>query len=129
MSAAFARLISVDVFRDGGSYEARFEADEGGLVALWLQRSAMPDATGLHHRELFIHEAGRPLANPLPLITGSSEEQDLLRRLAEFVAQRGYACEKRKLARLEQMIIYIQRREPLFPGMQTTRRPPPGWPD
>jgi len=47
------------VIRDGGSYEARFEAADGPRVASWPQRSKMPGADGLHHRELFVHDGGQ----------------------------------------------------------------------
>ncbi|GLH81302.1 hypothetical protein SSBR45G_62110 [Bradyrhizobium sp. SSBR45G] len=128
-SDALARLMSVDVFRDGGSYEARFATKDGRLMALWLQRSAMPDADGMHHRELFLHEDGGFTPHPRLLTTGSREEQDLLQRLADFVARRGQDCDPDELARLRQMIACIERREPLFPGMQSARSPPPGWPN
>ncbi|WP_257167859.1 hypothetical protein [Bradyrhizobium sp. SRS-191] len=129
MSDALARLISVNVFRDGGSYEARFATDDGRLIALWLQRSAMPDAAGLHHRELFLYEEGSAVPDPRLLITGSSEEQDLLQRLTEVIARPRQDCDPGELERLGRMIACIERREPLFPGMQPARQPPPGWPD
>ncbi|MGY3448753.1 hypothetical protein [Bradyrhizobium sp. USDA 4353] len=137
MSDALARLISLDIFRDGGSYEARFATKDDRLIALWLQRSAMPDAGGLHHRELFLYEEGSPVPDPQLLITTSSEERDLLRRLADFVALHGKGCDPAELhgkgcdpaelVRLAQLLVCIERREPLFPGMPA-RRPPPGWP-
>ncbi|WP_316182924.1 hypothetical protein [Bradyrhizobium sp. SZCCHNRI1009] len=129
MLHALARLISVEIFRDGGSYEARFETEDGSLVALWLQRSAMPDAAGLHHRELFVHDDRQPVAGPQPLTTGSREEQDLLHRLSAFVvSQADRSGDTGVLARLRQMIAYIERREPVFGGAQPARRPPSGWP-
>ena len=50
------RLMFADVYRDGGSFEARFETESGKGFGLWLQRAAMPDASGPHHRWLFAYE-------------------------------------------------------------------------
>ena len=49
------RLAFADVYRDGGSYEARFETEDARGFGLWLQRSAMPDLEGRHHRWLYAY--------------------------------------------------------------------------
>ncbi len=49
------KLISADIYRDGGSYSATFETDDGRTYSVWLQRSKMPDHEGMHHRGLFAY--------------------------------------------------------------------------
>ncbi|MGJ4880767.1 MULTISPECIES: hypothetical protein [unclassified Bradyrhizobium] len=127
-SSPLAELVFVDVYRDGGSYDARFETVDGQPIALWLQRSRMPDAEGLHHRELFVHDGQQDPDDLQPVAIGSAEEQDVLHRLDEFVVGHGSGCDVGALARLVKMIGYIRRREPVFPTSQLERRPPESWP-
>jgi hypothetical protein len=115
----FIELITADIHRDGGSYEAIFKTDEGGEHGVWLQRSAMPHAGGLHHRWLFEYPGREQPEGCLPIVTGSDQERDLVRRISELLSgHEGAAPSSREDARrrLEEMLSYIRVREPCFPA-------------
>jgi len=73
------KLIFADIYRDGGSYGASFETDNGLTYNIFLQRSKMPDADGLHHRWLFEYFGDNRPQGCLPVVTGSEEEKALLK--------------------------------------------------
>jgi hypothetical protein len=113
------RLLSADVYRDGGSYRACFETDDGRIYTLWLQRSRMPDAEGLHHRWLFAYFGTERPERCLPVVTGSEEERALLARLNALVPSMpatDAALPPDQLTRLKELIRYIARREPCSPA-------------
>jgi len=114
------RLTFVDFYRDGGSYEARFDTADAGGFGLWLQRSAMPDAHGLHHRWLFAYRGRVKPADAIPVITGSDEERIILGALETFLARNEHGDltgdAAASLDRLRKMIGYIRVREPCFPS-------------
>jgi hypothetical protein len=114
------KLLGADIYRDGGSYSAEFETDEGTVYSVFLQRSAMPDENGLHHKWLYEYQGYDKPKNCSPIITGSVEERNLLERLQDFLSAQfdvPMTDERQKyhLERLGKMIHYIQRREPCFP--------------
>jgi len=115
-------LIEADIYRDGGSYGALFVGEDCLEYGLWLERSRMPDVEGLHHRWLFEYRGSKLPAERVPIVTGSIEEQRLIRRIQAFLAQdfpvlapaswhQGYDI---RLERLKEMLHYIIRREPCF---------------
>jgi hypothetical protein len=114
-----AKLTFADIYRDGGSYRASFETDDGRAYTIWLQRSRMPDAEGLHHRWLFAYfGSARPEDAP-PVVTGSEEERALLAHLCAFIAAAaGTAAEPpaAELTRVRELVAYIRRREPCLPA-------------
>jgi hypothetical protein len=63
------RLIFADICRDGGSYVASFETDDGLTYNVLLKRSKMPDGEGLHHRWLFQHFGKERPEGCLPVLT------------------------------------------------------------
>jgi hypothetical protein len=116
------KLIFADTYRDGGSYSASFETGDGRTYNIWLQRSKMPDAEGLHHRWLFEYCGMQRPENSLPVVTGSEEESALLARLNVFMASSAAPAHDASLARLRELVHYIQRREPRFPSDLIGRR-------
>jgi len=117
------KLNFANIHRDGGSYGASFETDDGLTYNIWLQRSKMPDGDGLHHRWLFEYFGTSRPQGCLPVVTGSDEEKALLRRLKDFLASQtlrptsSSACiEHANLDRLRELVHYIERREPCFPS-------------
>jgi len=108
-------LLSADMYRDGGSYSAEFETDDGLGYSVFLQRSKMPDEEGLHHRWLYKYRGFVKPANCKPVLTGSSEEQELLKRLKNFVAANSQENETYNFKRLCELIEYITLRESCFP--------------
>jgi len=110
------RLTLVEIYRDGGSYEARFDTADGAGLGLWLQRSSSPDAHGLHHRWLYAYQGHERPANAVPVITGSAEERQLLGALDTFIAERDTDDPDSEIQHLKEMIDYIRRREPCFPS-------------
>lgn len=120
------RLIYADVFRDGGSLGAAFEADDGRRYNVWLQCSRVPDADGPHHRWLFEYFGSSSPDNPLPVLTGSEEERALISRLNRFVERQhgGLVTHPMTspLERLQQLILGIERREPCFRSDLVNRR-------
>jgi hypothetical protein len=116
-----AKLIFADIYRDGGSYEASFETDEGLIYNVWLQCSRMPDDEGLHHRWLFHYFGDERPKDCLPVVTGSDEERALMGRLRSVLAAptlEGVSVgtlENKDLDRLNELLGYIERREPCFP--------------
>ena len=114
------KLNFADIHRDGGSYGASFETDNGLTYNIWLQRSKMPDGDGLHHRWLLEYfEASQPQGR-LPVVTGSEEEKALLGRLKDFLAsctlELASSSERTNLDRLTELVHYIERREPCLPS-------------
>jgi hypothetical protein len=113
------KLLGADMYRDGGSYSAEFETEEGSIYGVFLQRSAMPDEKGLHHKWLYeYHGYHKPEGCP-PVITGSVQERDLIERLQDFLSVQPDTptTDNRQIYYLEhlgEMIRYIQHREPCF---------------
>jgi hypothetical protein len=109
------KLVDADIYRDGGSYSASFETENGSIYSVWLQRSKMPDSEGLHHRWLFAYVGLERPQDCLPIVTGSAEETALLTRLRDFLAD--HASEEREysLGRLRELVHHAERREPCFP--------------
>ena len=101
------KLVIADIIRDGGSYEAIFERDDGSLYCVDLVCSRMPDAAGLHHRWL--------IENGDAIPTGSKAESDLIDRLNSYlVCHQGSTASSESTQNLEQLkklIYYIGRRE------------------
>lgn len=124
--AELERLISADVIRDGGSIEAVFETADGRLYNIYLQRSKMPDAEGLHHRWLFEYFGSESPDNPLPIVTGSEEERALISRLSHFAKQQlvdpAAHPKGSPLWWLQRLIDYIEHREPCFPADLSNQR-------
>jgi len=117
------KLNFADIHRDGGSYGASFETDDGLTYNIWLQRSKMPDGDGLHHRWLFEYLGAIRPQGCLPVVTGSDEEKALLRRLKDFLASQTFGptsssayVEQANLDRLRELIHSIEHREPCFPS-------------
>jgi hypothetical protein len=120
------RLIFADIYRDGGSYGASFETDNGLTYNVLLQRSRMPDGEGLHHRWLFQYFGNERPEDCLPVVTGSKEEGVLLGLLSAFMASRtmeaASATTPPGTNRLKELVHYIERREPCFPFDLAGRR-------
>ena len=123
-------LLSADIYRDGGSYSADFLTDENLNYSIFLKCSKMPDEIGLHHKWLFEYSGNElPYINTnfsenfIPVLTGSIQEINLLKRLKKFVEENNQLnskdeseTEKYKLRMLHKMIDYILLREPCFPS-------------
>lgn len=114
------KLIFAVIYRDGGSYGAAFETDDGRTYNIRLQRSRMPDAAGLHHRWLFEYFGERfgdeRPENCRPVVTGSTEERALLARLNAFMASvYSASLPDADLTCVTELIRHIERREPCFP--------------
>jgi hypothetical protein len=116
------KLIFADAYRDGGSYGASFETDDGVIYNIWLQRSKMPDGEGLHHHWLFEYFGADRPEGCLPVVTGSEKERALLSRLSDFlvrstlrVAPLSASVGDASFGRLIELMHYIERREPCFP--------------
>lgn len=120
-------LQEADIHRDGGSYSARFLADDGGEYGLWLERSRMPDAAGLHHRWLFQYRAHSPPDGCIPVVSGSADEAEILRLLDEFLRAPvlGADASTESLRRLRAMRKRIPKREVCSPE-DVTEHPYPG---
>jgi hypothetical protein len=113
------KLNFADIYRDGGSYGASFETDDGLIYSIWLQRSKMPDEDGLHHRWLFEFLGDNRPEDCLPMVTGSDEEKALLGRLKDFLASSTLeraSSEQANLDRLTELVHHIERREPCLPS-------------
>jgi hypothetical protein len=117
------RLIFADIYRDGGSYGASFETDNGLTYNVELQCSRMPDDEGLHHRWLFQYFGKERPEGCLPVVTGSEDERALLERLRDFLASTTPEAalplasleSEGRPDRLKELVDYIERREPCFP--------------
>ena len=82
----YVTLIAADIYRDGGSLEARFRCDDGSFESVWLQ--AKPENRSF---ERFVHadlrvassadgaQAGRTLSK------GSQEEGAVVAKLRSFM--------------------------------------------
>ena len=120
------KLNLADIFRDGGSYTASFETDDGLTYNIFLQRSKMPDGDGLHHRWLFEYFGTERPRGCLPVVTGSQEEKALLDRLKDFSRSCALglasSSEQKSLDRLTELAHYIERREPCLPSDLTAWR-------
>jgi hypothetical protein len=115
-----AKCNFADIHRDGGSYGASFETDDGLTYNIWLQRSKNPDGDGLHHRWLFEYFGASRPEGCLPVVTGSEKEKALLGRLKSFLAsctiELASSSENENLNRLTELVHYIERRELCLPA-------------
>jgi hypothetical protein len=111
-------LTFAEIYRDGGSFEARFETANGKGFGVWLQRSAMPDASGLHHRWLFAYEGVARSPDCVPVATGSDDERELLESLDGFLANAAgeMLADPAHLARLRRLVQHLRTREPCLPA-------------
>lgn len=115
-------LLEADICRDGGSYEARFLADDGEEYGLWLECSRAPAAAGLHHRWLFEYRGSLRPVSCVPVVAGSEQERALLLRLDAFleapvVRIAGEApVSDHRLQRLRELRDFAVRREPCLPA-------------
>jgi hypothetical protein len=114
-------LLGADIYRDGGSFRAVFETDEGQEYGLWLQRSAFPDASGLHHRWLFEFSGRNKPDGAIPIVTGSDDEKRIVAMLERFLAEAQANTERsdqegRANGQLVRMLEHIRRRDPCFPS-------------
>ena len=123
------RLIFADIYRDGGSYGASFETNNGLAYNILLQRPRMPDGEGLHHCWLFQWLGKERPEDCLPVVTGSNEERGLLGLLRDFMASMPFEVasataphENYSATRLKELVHYIERREPCFPFDLAGRR-------
>jgi hypothetical protein len=115
------KLMFADIYRDGGSYKARFETDDRRIYNIWLQRSAMPDVDGLHYRWLFEYFGDRRPETCLPIVTASEDERALLGRLRDFLGandpDNAISPKHPSSAspdHLKKLVHYIEHREPCF---------------
>jgi hypothetical protein len=110
-------LQQADIYRDGGSYGARFLADDAQEYGLWLQRSRMPDEAGIHDRWLFQYPAQTPPDGCIPVVSGSADEAEILRLLDEFLQTPvlGWRASAESLSQLREMRKRIPMREACSP--------------
>ncbi len=117
-------LTFAELIRDGGSYAAQFTTDDGLEYSLWLQRHGFGrSGQEPRHRFLFEYRGATRSPDCVPVVTGSDQEQAIIRRLRAFLdeaaaRQRATAsCEERRnLQRLTEMLEFIARRGPCFPS-------------
>jgi hypothetical protein len=109
-------LLSADIYRDGGSYGARFSDSDNQTYTLWLQRSAMPDNAGLHHRSLFLYAGDTRPSDCKPIGIGTPEELSIVATIESILAadqrQGRDHTSHQDFERLRQMLSYIKVREP-----------------
>lgn len=134
-----AVLRGCDIWRDGGSYSAVFTTAAGEPYKLWLEAhpSAVlaPDSLP-RHRFLFEgwgdYDMPAPdLRHGVPVLTGSHDEQDLIRQLEAFLASpvvdipfAHRSPVEHYLSTLRDMADSIPLRAPCFAGDIPTRTTP-----
>lgn len=112
------QLIEADIYRDGGSYGARFETDENIDYCLWLQCLQMSNDEGLQHRDLFEYRGTERPDNCSPVTLGSEADQQIILRIQEFLAHPQLSPDPwltidNRVTRLTEMLHYMPRRKPL----------------
>jgi hypothetical protein len=112
-------LLSADIYRDGGSYGARFSGSDGLTYTLWLQRSAMPDKGGLHHRSLFLYAGETRPSGCKPIDFHSAEEHSIVQAIEDILAaieanneRTGVPSSTGDVEHLRKMLDYIRIRDP-----------------
>ena len=105
---------SVEIYRDGGSYEAILLLHDGSELVLSLEiASTSPRSYGAL-RECSIHTEPKPD----PIRTGSPRERELLTAVSAWLDSQPDSCDKggpSAAARLRDMLREIERRAPTFP--------------
>ncbi len=116
-------LIDAEIYRDGGSYEARFQTDDGEPYTVWLQAFAARTQSRPRHQWLFEYRADQRPADAVPVVSGSQQEHELLARLDAFLlaptetpVATAWPPEGHRLARLREMREFIPQREPCLPS-------------
>lgn len=83
---AYQTLIAADIYRDGGSLEARFQCEGGGFESIWL--AAKPEDrsyTRFVHGDLRISTSAEGAQTGRVVAMGSQEEAEILTRLISFM--------------------------------------------
>jgi len=114
------KLLFADIYRDGGSYEARFECDQGAVLTISLLVSEMPDGDDLHHRLLYVYSGRNMPTNALPIPKHSMADRHLLATLSRFI-ESGESVEcsvgddsDYYRTKAKELTNYIARREPIL---------------
>jgi hypothetical protein len=82
----YSKLVGADIYRDGGSLEARFVRGDGAFETLWLQ--VHPDVLRGHslcYSRLQIYDDLERQTAPGVVELGSETERDILVGLREFL--------------------------------------------
>jgi hypothetical protein len=83
---AYVTLVASDIYRDGGSLEARFRCDDGSFESLWLQARPIDRSyQRFAHTELKVASSADGAKNGKSLLRGSTEEEAVLARLRSFM--------------------------------------------
>jgi len=111
-------LTSVDIFRDGGSYEACFRLFDGTRFVVHLEAHPYSPSDGeLRHARLFAY-VGRDMPSDVkPIPKGSDAERELLLSISTFieaskvVSNSPRSNSKEALERLKELAFYIPLRD------------------
>ncbi len=82
----YAKLVAADIYRDGGSLEARFQCDDGRFESLWL--AAKPEDRSYEkfvHGRFMISADAESAENGRIVGKGTPEEEEILARLTAFM--------------------------------------------
>ncbi len=82
----YSKLVGADIYRDGGSLEAKFVRGDGAFETLWLQ--VHPDwikGQGVHYSRLEVYDDLERRVTPRIVEIGSETEKDIVAGLREFL--------------------------------------------
>src|SRR5262245_26772684 len=82
---AYDTLIAADIYRDGGSLEARFRLADGSFESLWLSVLPWDTPAQKKYGALKVSSVADGAENGRVVPAGSEEERDILVRLRDFL--------------------------------------------
>src|SRR5215831_8867459 len=88
MKRQYSKLVGADMYRDGGSFEAKFICGDGGYETVWLE--AAPDSPRqhalVHSRLQVFRDLDRAVA-PEEISKNSTREAEVIEALQDFLAK------------------------------------------
>ena len=78
-------LIAADIYRDGGSLEARFRLADGAFESLWLSVLPWDSPKEKAYGPLKVSADADGAQNGIAIPVGSEEEREILARLRDFL--------------------------------------------
>jgi hypothetical protein len=116
----YSKLVGAYMYRDGGSFEAKFVCDDGGFETVWLE--AAPESPRQHvlvHSRLQIFRDLDRAVVPEEVAKNSPRETEIVTALRDFLANPsvdvpfGHRTPARTfLEYVERLVYYIPRRQP-----------------
>ena len=87
MDRRYSTLVGTEIYRDGGSLEAKFVLPDGRMETLWLQAASnFPRGHHLIHSVLLVYPNADREGSPTVIVPNSDEEKEIITAIELFLA-------------------------------------------